>query len=209
MGLSLAVACGLHLAVAAAVLDWAHPGVAQMREVSRYPAIRATLIAVVPPPEPAAAVSPAVSPPVHRVKTPMPVAPVVVPPPVANNAVPVPTVPERLFEAVESEPSPPKPAGEAVYVSPSIHVAYHNNPPPFYPAAARRRGMEGVVALRVMVDANGLPLAVVVEKSSGYAVLDREALRVVERWRFTPARRGGVAVRGDVIVPIRFTLEEV
>jgi protein TonB len=45
------------------------------------------------------------------------------------------------------------------------------------------------------------------QRSSGHPALDDSALTTVrDRWRFIPARAGGVAVEGTVQVPIRFRL---
>lgn len=84
---------------------------------------------------------------------------------------------------------------------------YDDNPLPSYPLAARRRGVEGTVSLRVSVDVAGHPRSVVVVASSGSDMLDETAQKAVRNWRFTPARRGGVAVAADIIVPIRFQLD--
>ena len=81
-----------------------------------------------------------------------------------------------------------------------------NNKKPVYPIIARRRGMEGLVLLRVDVDKLGCPLAVKIKRSSGYKILDRSALLTVQTWRFIPAKRGNVAVRASVDIPIRFSL---
>lgn len=125
---------------------------------------------------------------------------------------------EQTFVAEEIEPkSEPLPnvkdidareatIAEETYEPPSSTVAYYQNPKPRYPSAAKRRGMQGVVELRVLVDAQGNPVEVELQNSSGHNVLDREAMRAVWKWRFTPARRAGVAVSGDVIVPVRFEL---
>lgn len=94
------------------------------------------------------------------------------------------------------------------YVPPSSQIAYGSNPKPNYPQAAKRRGMTGVVELLVRVDETGMAVAVELKHSSGFSVLDREALKAVAQWRFEPARRGGVAVAGEVVVPIRFRLDE-
>jgi protein TonB len=93
------------------------------------------------------------------------------------------------------------------YTPPSSEIAYGHNPKPNYPLAAKRRGMEGVVELMVLVDEKGAPVTVDVKHSSGFTVLDREALKAVAQWRFEPAHRGGVAVAGEVVVPVRFQLE--
>jgi len=96
---------------------------------------------------------------------------------------------------------------EESYVPPSSNVAYFHNPKPRYPGAAKRRGMEGVVELRVMVDSSGQPTTMEVKQSSGFQVLDREAIKAVWQWRFQAAKRAGVAVAGEVIVPVRFQLD--
>jgi protein TonB len=51
-----------------------------------------------------------------------------------------------------------------------------------------------------------LPIRIVLEKSSGYGVLDQAALRAVKNWRFQPRTMGGVAMAGTVDVPVNFTL---
>lgn len=96
---------------------------------------------------------------------------------------------------------------EEIYVPPSSNVAYHHNPKPYYPSAAKRRGMEGVVELWVMVDSHGQPVGIEVKKSSGFRVLDREAIKAVWQWRFQPAKRAGIAIAGEVVVPVRYLLD--
>lgn len=88
-----------------------------------------------------------------------------------------------------------------------VRPGYDDNPLPSYPLAARRRGLEGTVSLRVSVDVAGHPRSVVVVASSGSDMLDETAQKAVRNWRFTPARRGGVVVAADIIVPIRFQLD--
>jgi protein TonB len=90
---------------------------------------------------------------------------------------------------------------------PDFRAAYLRNPPPGYPAAARRNGEEGTVTLRVLVSTEGTPREVALERSSGSTLLDAAALATVKNWRFTPARRGGEAQEAWVLVPIVFRLE--
>lgn len=90
---------------------------------------------------------------------------------------------------------------------PQYDAGYLDNPAPDYPAAARRRRVEGLVLLDVMVDADGRPTTVGVAASSGAAELDRAALDAVRAWRFAPARRGSESVAGRVRVPLRFRLD--
>jgi protein TonB len=80
------------------------------------------------------------------------------------------------------------------------------NTPPIYPETARRAGWEGRVTVRVEVSADGSPISVALEKSSGYGVLDQAALRAVKGWRFQPRTIGGVTMAGTVDVPVNFTL---
>jgi protein TonB len=82
-----------------------------------------------------------------------------------------------------------------------------SNPPPRYPFAARRRGLEGRLVLRVRVSAAGDAESVSVIRSSGYRVLDMAAVRAIEKWHFLPADRAGKAVAGLIDVPVTFQLE--
>lgn len=86
---------------------------------------------------------------------------------------------------------------------------YGVNPKPPYPMVARRMGAEGIVVLRVFVYPDGSVGEVVVNRSSGFSILDDSALTTVrERWRFVPARLDGRPVESWVEVPIRFVLEK-
>ena len=63
------------------------------------------------------------------------------------------------------------------------------------------------MTLRVVVDEEGAVRSARLETSSGDASLDQSALTTVrERWHFGPARRDGVPVECEVLVPIRFRL---
>jgi len=89
------------------------------------------------------------------------------------------------------------------------HADYARNPPPAYPAVARRRGLQGTVTVRVLVGADGSIESADVADSSGSDALDDAALETVRsRWRFVPARHDGLAVESWVLVPIRFALVE-
>ncbi|MBO9715503.1 MAG: energy transducer TonB [Pseudoxanthomonas sp.] len=87
-------------------------------------------------------------------------------------------------------------------------LRYAVAPPPAYPRDAMRAGVEGTVLLRVLVDVDGRPLQVIVDRSSGNRSLDREAARQVQqRWRFEPAVRDGQPVQAWGLVPIGFSLQ--
>ena len=89
------------------------------------------------------------------------------------------------------------------------HADYGNNPPPAYPAIARRHEQQGTVTIRVLVGIDGLVQRAEIAESSGFEVLDEAAIETVRRrWRFIPARRAGTAIESWVLVPIRFALKE-
>lgn len=82
------------------------------------------------------------------------------------------------------------------------------NRPPAYPWLARVAGWEGTVVLRVTIEGDGRPSAVMVATSSGYAMLDAAAKDAIARWTFLPATRGGRPIGSTVSVPVRFRLTE-
>jgi len=108
---------------------------------------------------------------------------------------------------VEKKPAPQRPTPVAAKKMANVpQPVVIRNTPPIYPETARRAGWEGRVTVRVEVSADGLPMSVALQKSSGYGVLDQAALRAVKTWRFQPRTMGGVAMAGTVDVPVNFTL---
>lgn len=97
-----------------------------------------------------------------RASAPATVPPPTPPPPVAASA----PVPE------------PAPATAVIAPLPGC------NPPPDYPAVARRRGWQGTVIVAVTCAADGRVTVAVVVRSSGHDVLDDAALAAIRRWRF-------------------------
>lgn len=84
---------------------------------------------------------------------------------------------------------------------------YRLNPPPKYPAMAKRRGYTGQVVLDVLVAQSGRVADLRVSTSSGYGMLDEAAVAAVKTWVFEPAVRGNQKVKMWVRVPIRFELK--
>ncbi|HEX5122824.1 MAG TPA: energy transducer TonB [Rhodanobacteraceae bacterium] len=136
-------------------------------------------------------------------------------PPAHVEAPPTPmSVPENPSPPTEiHDASPPTGDGPAT-APPDIGsggatqaLAYASPMQPRYPPASVRAREEGVVTLRVLVDAGGVPQRVEIAKSSGHVRLDASAKESVERARFRPVMRNGVAVQAWGIVPIAFRLE--
>ena len=93
-------------------------------------------------------------------------------------------------------------------IAATFRLGSAENPRPRYPRLARVRGWEGRVVLLVTVDPKGTPATVEVEVSSGFASLDKAAVKAVRRWRFRPARLAGMSVTDTIRIPIRFELSE-
>lgn len=84
----------------------------------------------------------------------------------------------------------------------------HINQSPLYPRTARRKGWEGTVFLKVLVNPNGMPEKIVVAKSSGYPMLDDSAMETVRKWKFSPAQTGLLKFASWITIPVQFTLIE-
>lgn len=80
------------------------------------------------------------------------------------------------------------------------------NPAPDYPVLALRRRQEGSVLLRILVLENGRAGEVVVTRSSQSTLLDDAAIKTVQQWRFIPAKRGNIPIKGYAIQTITFRL---
>ncbi len=76
-----------------------------------------------------------------------------------------------------------------------------------YPAMLRERGIQGLVRLRVKVDADGRAAEVVVSGGSGWRLLDEAARRVAASCPYIPARRGDQRLVSWVEYPVRFALQ--
>ncbi len=127
------------------------------------------------------------------------------------NAPTIVSAPSALASAAGPTVSPMRvrtsdaPGGNAIV---SATPRYRTNPTPDYPLPCQRRREEGIVFLNVVVQADGLPSAISLNRSSGHPLLDRSALDAVRSWTFEPGRAAGVAVSSRVVVPVRFSLEQ-
>jgi periplasmic protein TonB len=189
----------------------------------QVPAVRAAVLEAAPmmvdllaPPAP-----PTPPPP----QAPRPLPPVVAPAPVLAAPSPAPPPPEAFTApapapvaapvaaaapvASPGPPAPPAPAPPAPVRKrlSADAVGYLVPPPAEVPLASRRAGESGVVWLRVVVDVRGLPAQVQVQRSSGFARLDAQAVSAMRQARFRPHAEDGVALEVEVIAPIEYPLE--
>jgi len=130
------------------------------------------------------------------------------PPPVATPARAESPV-DMPSETAEPPAAPPGPATGTVppVDTPPVALAYLTRTPLPYPKDALQRHEQGIVILRVLVGADGLPQTVEVEKSSGSRSLDLAARSAVARWTFTPGTVDGVRSALWARVPIAFSLQ--
>lgn len=160
-----------------------------------------------PPPEE----TPVPDAPQPEMTIPVPESPKPVPTPVKKVEKPKATAPPSPYTGDGSSPVPGKDkttlrssSGADVMAKPD----YMRNPPPKYPADALRNKVEGLVILRVKVNAQGGVESVRLIKSSGHSALDQAAEKAVRGWRFHPAKIAGVAMESHVEVPIDFTIPD-
>lgn len=153
-----------------------------------------------PPPPP-----PPVAQPVRRVveHAPRLPAPPVTPPVEAIDDAPTPNdvlVPPQVE-------APPTDFG-TISASPGFaQISADVAPVPPYPKQALVRRIAGQVVLRIRVDAQGRPVEVSIESSSGSSLLDEAAAKFVKaRWHFVPAMQDGQPVEALALLPVNFAL---
>lgn len=90
-----------------------------------------------------------------------------------------------------------------------IHQAnYKLQTPVQYPNTALNQGWQGIVTLHVEVLKDGLVKDIKIAQTSGYVILDKAALRAVQKWQFNPTVIDGKAINSLVEVPVRFTINQ-
>ena len=79
--------------------------------------------------------------------------------------------------------------------------------PPEYPDNFRRRGIEGRVQIKVLIDKKGDVIEIVIDTSSGYPGFDRNAIEAISKWKFQPAYYNNEERDCWVLIPIIFQLK--
>lgn len=109
----------------------------------------------------------------------------------------------------KQKPEPSKPAAKQAgfsmdQVDSSPRLTGRVNPT--YPFQAKRRGIEGKVILRFLVDKKGQVSQVSVKDAQPEGTFEQSAIKAVRQWQFEPAKKDGRLVAVWVEVPIRFEL---
>jgi protein TonB len=207
------LALAVHIGVAWAVLhrtdEPRKPKISQEMDLLRPPEVKPEPPKPAPPPPKKIEPPKAVEPPKQALPPPPALRTTAAEAPQPNTL----TVAENLTAAKTSGPvvaAAPAPVAAPKVEEPITEAngsaAYLNNPPPTYPKAAQRQGLQGRVLLRVQVLANGHVGAIEVKQSSGKSILDDAALTAVKAWVFTPSKRGSTPIDGWTNVPIEFQI---
>lgn len=81
------------------------------------------------------------------------------------------------------------------------------NQAPGYPELAVKQRLQGTVWLKLYIDASGRITRVDLDRSSGHALLDDEAIKTVRTWKAQPAMKRGVPMSTVELLPVRFVLD--
>jgi protein TonB len=167
-----------------------------------------------PPPPPPPKVAP---------KTPPPPAPVIaaaappLPVPAPTFMAPSPPPEPPVLPAPTAPPAPPAPPAPAVPPAPApaaprqvvlTDTDWIRVPQLDYPLASKRLREQGVVLVRALIDGRGVPRQVQLQKSSGFARLDQEALGKAVTARVKPRTENGVPCEFWIVMPLAFELED-
>ncbi len=77
---------------------------------------------------------------------------------------------------------------------------------PLYPRRAREQGWHGRTSVQLKVLPTGTVASATILESSGYQLLDDNAIKAAKQWTFRPAKNGGFPVSSTVNIPIQFDL---
>lgn len=134
--------------------------------------------------------------------------------PAAADAAPTPADAAATVDSAPQQPTPTAPVKAAPAPKPvaaapqgqTRDVEVVTASPPSYPRAAARDREEGWVEVEFTVTAEGRVVGATVTASDPQRVFDREAIRSIERTKFSPRLENGVAVNATVRRRIEFKL---
>lgn len=238
-GLSLLLVLAVHVGVALWSLLWraqptpppVAPPPAMLVELAPAPAAAPAAAAAPPPPAPAPPPEPVAPPKLAEAPKPKlalpPPKPRPQPPKPQPKPEPRPAEPPTPAPAVASAPAA-APASAAPSAKPAAQPAASGSPAPSsaapnwqgillghlnrykrYPEEARRRGQQGVVKLRFVLDGQGKVLSFELAAPSGSAALDRATLEMIQRAQPLPPPPAELLQGGrlEVVAPFVYSLE--
>lgn len=74
---------------------------------------------------------------------------------------------------------------------------------PIYPRIALKRGIEGVVKVKIGISADGVPSQIFVIKTSGHKILDDAVMEAIRKWTFTKKNNLTYFVEKTIVFEIR------
>lgn len=178
------------------------------------PTITATNIPLDPPPPPKPDPKPIpqiqhaaqpVKPPPESIDLTKPVLPGIPSGPIATHVDPPPIQPFAGGTGdVGTIVKPPAP----VITIPRLDSRYLGAFQPTYPSDERLAGREGRVVVRVLIGTDGRVKQVEQVSAASPAFFEATRKRALEKWRFTPGTRDGVAIEAWQTMAVRFVLDE-
>ncbi|RLC29765.1 MAG: hypothetical protein DRH32_06835 [Deltaproteobacteria bacterium] len=145
---------------------------------------------------------------------------------VVNTQAPIHPVIDRL-PRLDFDINPKLPAGPLVLPSPAMETVAFGAPamdmafkiddldapltplvriPPIYPIQAKRRGIEGWVKVKFLVNRQGIVEKIKIVDSHPTDIFNRNVVRCVSSWRFKPGTVEGVAVNTWATQVLKFRL---
>jgi protein TonB len=112
------------------------------------------------------------------------------------------------FDSFDDMPPPPPPSGGGG----EVFLAFDEAPQliyfeqPDYPPLARDAGIEGTVAIKVLVDESGKVIEAQVLQSDVTPAMERAALAAARKCKFRPAKQRTIPVKAQVMIPFQFQL---
>lgn len=128
------------------------------------------------------------------------------------------TAGDPLSTHIDPPPLPPLTAGSGdggliitqhlpVIAKPQLDSRYSDSFQPNYPSDERLAGREGRVVVRVLIGTDGRVKQVEQVSAPSAAFFEATRKRALEKWRFKPGTRDGVAVEAWETMAVRFVLD--
>lgn len=88
-------------------------------------------------------------------------------------------------------------------IAPEV-ISYY---PPVYPINLRRRGIEGKLQIKALINKEGGVIEILIDTSSGYQSFDQNAIEAILKWKFKPAYYSNEKRLSWVFIPVVFKLK--